>query len=174
VDSARLEEHREEARRGRADGIGLVEALRGSAADSTIMRLYFSCAGTALPYKGGATFEELQSTGLLRLLSEDVRQALFEHYGFVDGLLGRLDRIRREDRSELATAINQSGGFMPRDVISSDEFTARLRDIPNIDGIAMGCVALQTAEDVLIAPWVERTGRLAELIARRELAGVAP
>ena len=174
ADSARLEQHRAAARSRSRDGVALVEAIRGTAPDSTIMRLYFSCAGTALPHRGGATYEELRSTGLLRLMSEDVRAALFEHYGFVEGLLGRLDRVRREDRSQLATALNQSGAFMPRDVISSAEFTSRLRAVRNIDGIAMGCVAFQTAEDVLVRPWVSRTGQLAELIRRRELAGAAP
>jgi hypothetical protein len=157
ADSVRLEEHARAAEVRQAECVRLYEVVRSTSPDSTARALYFAATGAPPPYRGGATFEEFQSTGGLRLLPEGVAQLLFDYYGFVDGTLERLENVRRVDRSAMVEAANRSGVFMPREKVSLYDFTERLRAYPGIDGVVMGCVAAQASEAGLVSSfWLPR------------------
>ena len=55
----------------------------------------------------------------------------------------------------MTNAFARSGGTMPREVVSLAEFTDRFRAYPDIEGIVMGCVNHQSAEDNLVLEWIE-------------------
>jgi len=115
-----------------------------------------------LPHGGGATYSELQSTGLLRLFPASSRQELFDYYGSVEGIRERLQTRRDRDRADLIQAWTTSGGNMPRDVVPLVVFLERFRSYPNIEGIIMGCVAFQGGEFTMAEIWV---AELAQLIS---------
>jgi hypothetical protein len=161
-DSIRLEEHRMEAREGGAACVQLYTAVREAASDSTVIRSYFGCVGSTLPHAGGGTYSELQSTGFLRLLPTSSRQALFDYYGFVEGMRGRLQARRDRERADLIEAYAKTGGNMPRDVVPLAEFLQSFRSYPNIEGIIMGCRSHQGAESTLVGIWITE---LADLIS---------
>ncbi len=171
ADSLRLEAHRREADRAIARGLALLEVVQSTAPDSTGRRLYYGCSAGALPHPGGATFNEIQNTGGLRLLSTEVQQTLFDYYGFVGGIRGRIEDARRAERTPYNTAGNQSGAWMPRDRVSQLEFTERLRAYPNVEGLIQGCVAYQRgANQSLVGSWIRRLGEVLETV-RAEQAG---
>ena len=68
---------------------------------------------------------------------------------------GRLQSVRDRQRADLNVAFGRSGGVMPREVVSLAEFTDRFRAYPDIEGIVMGCVNHQSAEDTLVLQWIE-------------------
>jgi hypothetical protein len=155
-DSIRLEEHRMEAREGGAACVQLYTAVREAASDSTVIRSYFGCVGSTLPHAGGGTYS---------------RQALFDYYGFVEGMRGRLQARRDRERADLIEAYAKTGGNMPRDVVPLAEFLQSFRSYPNIEGIIMGCRSHQGAESTLVGIWI---AELADLISeiRQRGAGV--
>lgn len=159
-DSIRLEEHQIEAREGDAAGVQLYTAVRNAASDSTVLRAYYGCVRGSLPHGGGATYFELQSTGLLRLFPASSRQDLFDYYGFVEGMRGRLQGRRELERADLIEAFAKSGGNMPRDVVPLAEFLERFRSYPNIEGIIMGCVSHQGAVNTLVGIWITELAQL--------------
>jgi len=161
-DSIRLEAHEAAARERQAAGVQLYTAVRSAVNDSTVLRAYYGCIGGSLPHGGGATYSELQSTGLLRLFPASSRQELFDYYGSVEGIRERLQTRRDRDRADLIQAWTTSGGNMPRDVVPLVEFLERFRSYPNIDGLIMGCVAVQGGEFTLAEIWI---AELAELIS---------
>ena len=171
ADSVRLEGHRRRADRAIASGLALLEVVQSTAPDSTARSLYYGCSAGALPHPGGATFNEIQNTGGLRLLSTEVQQTLFDYYGFVGGIRGRIEDARRAERTPYNTAGNQSGAWMPRDRVSQLEFTERLRAYPNVEGLIQGCVAYQRgANQSLVGSWIRRLGEVLETV-RAEQAG---
>ena len=164
ADSVRLEEHRVDASRRRSAGVQLFEAVRREVPDTIPRALFFDCGGSALPHGGGGTFSELQSTGLLRLLPSSSRQELFDYYGYVEGMRGRLQARRDRERADFNEAFARSGGQMPEEVISRVDFTERFRSYPNIEGIVMGCVMHQSAESGLVGQWVEQLAQVLSVI----------
>jgi len=162
ADSVRLEQHRVDARDAGAACVQLYAAVRGAATDSTVMRAYFGCVTGTLPHAGGGTYSELQSTGLLRLLPASSRQALFDYYGFVEGMRGRLQARRERGRADLIEAYASTGGNMPREVVAMPDFLRRFRAYPNIEELVMAATSHQGAESQLAEFWINE---LAHLIA---------
>jgi len=162
ADSVRLEDHRQALQAQVPDGLALLDIVRGTAPDTTARSLQFACSGGTAPHKGGATFSEIQSVGSLGLLAPAIRQTLFDYYGYADGIQRRIEDIRLRDRHALRLAADRSGAWMPVDVVPRAEFTERLRDYPDIEGIVMGCIALLLGERAIVGQW---SNRLAETLA---------
>ena len=165
ADSVRLEERRQQAIESASSGLILLELMQSTEPDTTARQLQRACGGGRLPHPGGATFSEIQNTGSLGLLHPDVRQLLFDYYGYAEGTLGRMEAARPTLRDPINVAGAKSGAWMPREMVSLFEFTERLRAYPDIGGIVMGCVAYQRgAAAVRLGQWVRRLGEVLEVL----------
>jgi hypothetical protein len=121
ADSVRLASEEEGARARRVAGLQLLDAIRGSASADSVRILYRRCDGWAVPSLGGATLEEMRSTGSLRLLAPATRQALLDYYGSAAGTIGRLEEARRVLRAPF-NAFGQQNGMFLTEVVSDAEF----------------------------------------------------
>ncbi len=161
ADSARLASEFEAAQARRAEGLQLLDAIRGSASDESVRNLYRRCAGWAVPTLGGATVEEMRSTGSLRLLAPTTRQTLLDYYGSAEGTIGRIEEARRVLRDPF-NAFGQQNGMFLTEVVPDAEFAERLRAHPDIEGLVLGCIGLHMGAAGLIRNWVNR---LSEVLA---------
>lgn len=161
-DSARLAAQLPVAEAGAEAALALLEVVRGSEPDTTAWQLHYTCMSGDFTQVGGATYNELQSSGNLRLLPPDLRELLFGYYAFAQGMVKRIDENRGLFRHPMVYASGMSGAFLPTSPGSRAEFTERLRAFPGIEEAVMGCYTYQRAGvRGLLGQWI---GRLAPVI----------
>jgi hypothetical protein len=163
ADSLRLDA----ARRYHADrisgGVALLAAVSPSSDPDTLpSEVYFRAAGNApLPYAGGTTFRELESSGALGLITSEARQALFDYYGWVDATLGRLQDTRSYSREPLIQAANRSGFWTPpRDRAVTSASWRRLRAYPEVADLVTALIAYHSVTADQLDDWTDRLSQL--------------
>jgi hypothetical protein len=134
ADSVRIHREVDRANATAAACLSLLDLVSGSGLEAQAPALYRNCvAASELPYGGGSTFQEIRNTGSLDLLVPEVRQALFDYYGFVDVQLRRLQDIRDLGWVPLSEAAYGTGAWLPDGSLTAEEWLARLRAYPDIE-----------------------------------------
>ena len=162
-DERMLQEAVAQAIAGRAAG----ERLLGPPGDAftdmdvTVDSLAWTLAGfAAQPGAAGATFEELQITGNLRLLRDPrVVQALFEYHSAVAALVRRIAITQERGREPFAELLWGLGlsryrgqdGLAPS--VRSEELRA-IRAHPDFAALAARAVRYQVGQEALLREWL--------------------
>jgi hypothetical protein len=147
--------------------VDLLDLVQGKAVpEESVYQLYYRCARNApLPYAGGATFQEMQSVGDLGLIEEELRQGLFDYYGFVESQLLRMQDTRQIGRNPMTEAAFNTGAWLPGDrQLSDEEFLTRLQEYPGIGEIVNSCVAFHNTSGNMIEQWLIQLSDLLELL----------